>query len=239
MHRTSTIVGDIADPHVAEVLDALRERDCEPAVLDAAALETMPWTWRDGRFTFGDHDVLRGRGWIRRVHPTAWGPPDASAWVDVVEAAIRTSAVAWLTTIDHLHAAENTLVQDAAARRALVRAPGTVAATSSPHLLRDRLHATRALRVVTLRERAWVCGQGPEPSTASFERVHRPEVEDDALRLARLLRVGFSSQEWVETDDGCWFAALNPSGDWLFLPEPVAGEITDALAAWLAIDDDG
>jgi hypothetical protein len=62
-------------------------------------------------------------------------------------------------------------------------------------------------------------------------------VQQVALGLAVSLGLGFSSQDWVETADGYWFLDLNPSGQWLFLPELVAHPVTSAVAAWLGGED--
>jgi hypothetical protein len=47
--------------------------------------------------------------------------------------------------------------------------------------------------------------------------------------------VGYSSQDWIVTATGVsHFIDLNPAGQWLFLPNPGAREITDAIAEWLS-----
>jgi hypothetical protein len=46
--------------------------------------------------------------------------------------------------------------------------------------------------------------------------------------------VAYSSQDWI--DDGApepAFIDLNPAGQWLFLPESIAGAVTEAIAAHL------
>ena len=60
----------------------------------------------------------------------------------------------------------------------------------------------------------------------------------DSLRLAEAVGVRQSSQDWILADEGAYFIDLNPVGQWLFLPSPVADAGTSMLAAWLDGCDD-
>jgi hypothetical protein len=109
---------------------------------------------------------------------------------------------------------------------------------SAPFLCQRRLVAAAHLRVVTVGKRSWCCelsaGKAPldwrdsEETHSSFNRVARPSVEHDAVRLAQVLGVGYSSQDWIVDRDGrTHFIDLNPAGQWLFLP--VAEDVTEAI----------
>ncbi len=114
----------------------------------------------------------------------------------------------------------------------------------APFLAQQRLRAERHLRVVTVAQRAWVCALDADgldldwrrtaAAHRQFHRVQEPAVAAAALRLASALEVGYSSQDWVVCDGQAWFVDLNPAGQWLFLPDPTAAEVTTAIAAWLA-----
>lgn len=58
-------------------------------------------------------------------------------------------------------------------------------------------------------------------------------VGTQAVDLATALRCGYSSQDWIVTADDTYVIDVNPAGQWLFLPEPFASEITEALAVAL------
>jgi hypothetical protein len=114
----------------------------------------------------------------------------------------------------------------------------------APFIAQQSVRADRHLRVVTVRERAWVCaldasGLGVDwrrtrAAHEGFHRVDEPGVAEAAVRLADALEVGYSSQDWVEGDGLTWFLDLNPGGQWLFLPDPTGAEVAEAIAAWLA-----
>jgi hypothetical protein len=125
--------------------------------------------------------------------------------------------------------------------------PALDALAASPFLLQELLDAERHLRVVTVRDQAWVCSLDAsglpldwrleDRAHDSFQRTDAyPEVVEDALRLSRRLAVGYSSQDWVVRRSSRWFLDLNPGGQWLFLPSSVREEVTEAIAGWLAGD---
>ena len=114
----------------------------------------------------------------------------------------------------------------------------------APFLAQERLEAERHLRIVTVGERAWCCRldatglpldwRREEAAHDAFEpTMAYASAGQDALRLARALRSGYSSQDWVVAANAVWFLDFNPGGQWLFLPEPVAGEVTRAIGDWL------
>lgn len=119
------------------------------------------------------------------------------------------------------------------------------ALSTAPFLVQRRLLARRHLRVVTVLERVWAAGLEAESFPLDWRQepiAHRSfvsgyipkEVLEGARRLALELHLGYSSQDWVVCDDGCYVIDVNPGGQWLFLPEPMATEISDAIGAGLA-----
>jgi hypothetical protein len=124
--------------------------------------------------------------------------------------------------------------------------PQDVALLSGPpFLVQERLDAVAHLRVVTVRDRSWVCrldASGLPLDWREEPRAHRewvasvkePEVAANALRIAAEMGVGYSSQDWVVSADGRRvFLDLNPAGQWLFLPTPTGRAVTAAIADFL------
>lgn len=113
----------------------------------------------------------------------------------------------------------------------------------APFITQERLEADRHLRVVTVRDAAWVAelDSGGMPldwrreavAHGSFAVADEPAVARDALRLAAVLGVGYSSQDWIVEAGEAVFIDLNPAGQWLFLPEEIASAVTAAIAEWL------
>lgn len=121
------------------------------------------------------------------------------------------------------------------------------ALAGAPFLIQQRLVAQEHLRIVTVRDQAWCCSLSAEGLPLDWRRedeAHdgfRPadgydDVLVQALRIATELGVGYSSQDWIVTKDAVWFIDLNPGGQWLFLPDPVADDVTRAIATWLVGD---
>ncbi len=115
---------------------------------------------------------------------------------------------------------------------------------AAPFLIQELLVAEQHLRVVVVGERVWVCeldGESrpldwrrqEEAHDAFLQSTGHAEVRANAYRLCRELGIGYASQDWIVTPNGTFFLDLNPSGQWLFLPEPAASEITHAIAQWL------
>jgi len=112
----------------------------------------------------------------------------------------------------------------------------------TPFLLQQRLFAERHHRVVTVHDTAWAASldasapldwRSESSSHGSFVAEDNLALSEKARSVARELRLGYSSQDWIETDHGLFLVDVNPGGQWLFLPDPMASEITSAIANWL------
>ncbi|HEX5374957.1 MAG TPA: hypothetical protein VFW48_02255 [Solirubrobacterales bacterium] len=114
---------------------------------------------------------------------------------------------------------------------------------AAPFILQARLKTKRHLRVVTVSGQAWACElaadglpldwRRDEAAHDSFLPTSEPAVERKALQLAATLELGYSSQDWITTENGAFFIDLNPAGQWMFLPQEVSSAITEAIATWL------
>ena len=115
---------------------------------------------------------------------------------------------------------------------------------TAPFLAQRKLEARRHLRVVTVRQRLWSASiEGHDwpldwreaaEAHAAFVSTEPPaEVATGAVAMAEHLDLGYSSQDWLLCDDGCYVVDINPAGQWLFLPEPIASSVAGALAVWL------
>ena len=124
-----------------------------------------------------------------------------------------------------------------------VLASGDFAA--APFVAQERIAVQRHLRVVTagneVRTAAIDAADWPldwrmaEDAHGAWRRHDSPEVESQALRLVNALGVGFSSQDWLVPEKGpAVFIDLNPAGQWMFLPEDVAGPITNNIVDFLS-----
>jgi hypothetical protein len=124
-------------------------------------------------------------------------------------------------------------------------APELEALAGAPFLIQELLEAETHLRIATVVERTWVCALDAEGLPADWRRVDRAhdafepshdygDVAAAAVELTKKLGVRYSSQDWVIARGESYFLDLNPGGQWLFLPEPVASEVTAAIAEWLA-----
>lgn len=114
----------------------------------------------------------------------------------------------------------------------------------APFIAQQKLTVRTHLRVVTVGHKAWVAQLTAEGRPLDWRQ--QPEAHDSwlpggsqevvefALSLASELKIGYSSQDWVSCDDGVYFLDLNPAGQWLFLPEPIASEVTTEVADFLA-----
>lgn len=115
---------------------------------------------------------------------------------------------------------------------------------AAPFLAQRKLKALRHLRVVTVRDRIWAASidgaewpldwrEAPEAHSAFVPTEAPTEVADGALALTESLKLGYSSQDWLICEDGCYVVDINPAGQWLFLPEPIASSVAEAIATWL------
>lgn len=114
----------------------------------------------------------------------------------------------------------------------------------APFLAQKQLHSLTHLRVVTVQSQAWVTELAADGLPCDWRRdqeshesftisdVHQ-DVAEAASGLAANLQCGYTSQDWIVDALGPAFIDLNPGGQWLFLPEPVAGDVTTALSAIL------
>lgn len=113
----------------------------------------------------------------------------------------------------------------------------------APFLAQSVMSARKHLRIVTVRDDAWVAELDSEglpldwrshgPAHTSFRAASWPHVRASAIQLAASLGVGMSAQDWLIDEEGPVFLDLNPGGQWLFLPEEVSRPATKALAGWL------
>lgn len=115
-------------------------------------------------------------------------------------------------------------------------------------LAQRQLDALVHLRVVTVGSAAWTCElqanslpmdwrEKAEAHDSFAATSAFPDVEALAVRLAQSLECGYTSQDWIITATGPHFIDLNPGGQWLFLPESVAGQVTTTLAAALSAEN--
>ncbi len=120
----------------------------------------------------------------------------------------------------------------------------------APFIVQQPITARSHLRVVTVEQHAWTCcldaGGLPVDWRAAPEahhgwrQVQHDDAEADACGLGKALGLGYSSQDWIVDDSGrTWLVDVNPAGQWLFLPDPVASEVTDAIATWLVRNEAG
>ena len=135
--------------------------------------------------------------------------------------------------------------EDSAARIVPTTALSTAeveAVRGAPFLIQQRIEAEAHARIVTVRSRTfgavldasnqpldWRLSKEAHTSFAPFE------VPDQvclwAAAAARANGVGYSAQDWILDKEGrWWFIDLNPAGQWLFLPGPVADAVTAAVA---------
>ncbi len=116
----------------------------------------------------------------------------------------------------------------------------------TPFLLQERITASTHLRVVTVRGQCWVAEldadsvpldwRAEEAAHSSFRATYgtHDTVAKAAARLADDLGLGYSSQDWILTPSGDEVLLdVNPAGQWLFLPEPIASAVSAAIASWL------
>ncbi|MFG1966096.1 RimK family alpha-L-glutamate ligase [Nonomuraea sp. NPDC049028] len=119
------------------------------------------------------------------------------------------------------------------------------ALAETPFIAQTRICARLHLRVVTVGEEIWgaALDAANQPldwratpiAHRSFTAAVLPtEVAHGALAVANALGLGYSSQDWALADEGAYLLDVNPAGQWLFLPQPIAVPVTAALAAWLS-----
>ncbi len=127
-----------------------------------------------------------------------------------------------------------------------LRDPAFTELGPSPFLIQEQLLTKMHLRVVTVKDQSWVTaldGAGLPLDWRSEEAAHSSfvtltkaplELSSQAVELARSLGLGYSSQDWVCTEsDELVLLDVNPSGQWLFLPDEIGSDVARAIAAWL------
>ena len=117
--------------------------------------------------------------------------------------------------------------------------------TSPPMLFQELLPARHHLRVVCVGDNVW-CGclnadglpvdwRSDNDAHDSFRMIDTPtDVETGARRMNDALGIRYSSQDWIVTQDRSVLIDVNPNGQWLFLPEPIATEVSKSIASWLS-----
>jgi glutathione synthase/RimK-type ligase-like ATP-grasp enzyme len=118
-----------------------------------------------------------------------------------------------------------------------------------PFICQERLRARRHVRIVTVETDAWAAQLDATDRPLDWRKdrpAHRefqpwPDPPEDAIsgaiKLTSALKLGYSSQDWILTDQGLYFLDLNPGGQWLFLPDEISTQVTAALAAWMLRTD--
>ncbi len=115
-----------------------------------------------------------------------------------------------------------------------------------PVIVQERIDAEAHLRVVTIGQRTFAAAlrtaeldwRSELSNHESFAPVADLDLmrllEDQAQRVARVLQLGYSAQDWVLARSGkLFFLEANPNGQWLFLDDAFSGQISEFLAAEL------
>lgn len=114
----------------------------------------------------------------------------------------------------------------------------------APFIVQELVDAQRHLRVVTVGDQVWVAALTTSSADpADWRRtvanhvafVEAPDaipcVATGATAIADELALGYSSQDWVQTPEGrTVLLDVNPSGQWLFLPDAIGLGVAGALA---------
>jgi hypothetical protein len=116
---------------------------------------------------------------------------------------------------------------------------------AAPFVAQEALRVITHYRAVTVRDAVWVAELGAEgrpldwrqQEAAHFSWVvgENNDVGVSALRLAELMQIGYSSQDWVFDGERYVFLDLNPGGQWMFLPEAISRSVTQAIASFLNV----
>jgi hypothetical protein len=113
----------------------------------------------------------------------------------------------------------------------------------APFLLQRRIEASAHYRVVTVDSSVFVACLDATGLPADWRKVpaahhnfvaqQEPELERQAISVARVLHLGYSSQDWIREGQQFHLLDVNPGGQWLFLPPEVGDSVSDAIAGWL------
>lgn len=231
------MVGSNDDPHVSAVLASTSARPV--LVIDVATFAARSYALEDGYLRVddapgketveigGDWNV---RGWIRRIAPPEWQRGLAvesheaavnTAWLALLTAAVRTCGVTWLTGLDALVAAENKLVQQAAARKVGAWTPPTIV-TSDANAAQDALGDDIVLKPL---------GPGHFFEDGKPRVVYAAAVSSSDRELGALASAPFLAQRRIHArrhlrvvtvQDSVWAAELDASShtmDWRADPD--------------------
>jgi hypothetical protein len=113
----------------------------------------------------------------------------------------------------------------------------------APFIAQELVAAESHYRIVTVRENAWVAKLSAEGRPIDWRQQTRahyewePATDDDcakkAIELAQAFGLGYSSQDWLVKGSQRFFIDLNPGGQWLFLPNVIASDVTKSIARFL------
>lgn len=115
----------------------------------------------------------------------------------------------------------------------------------APFIAQRFIKAEKHLRVVTFFDHIW-CASLDANSCVDWREMlpefrHKwnifappQELQSNALKIAGLAGIAFSSQDWLLSSDGrFWFLDLNPVGRWLFLPQQIVDSVANLFVQWL------
>ncbi len=122
--------------------------------------------------------------------------------------------------------------------------------SAAPFIAQRRLVPRSHFRVITVDRDVWAAelsAANRPPDWRADHSAHRSfktvtprlDVASGALAIAKELRLGYTSQDWILADDGPYLLDVNPAGQWLFLPPYVSKTVTAALASWLLTAEHG
>lgn len=116
--------------------------------------------------------------------------------------------------------------------------------TSPPLIFQEHLAALAHLRVVVVKSSVWACElnatglpvdwrMDDQAHDAFSEIVVPASIALGAVAINRALKLGYSSQDWIKTNEGYSLVDVNPGGQWLFLPRSVSERVSASIADWL------
>jgi len=223
------IVGSGEDPHVQAVARGLTD----PVLIDVDTL-------RQGRLALRGNSLLEatsegwepvaraGRGWIRRFAPAGWTKgtqthsqhaAEQAAWLSMLVSYVRVGGISWMTSIDHMLAAENKMRLAQVAATVNAPCPPTVLATS-PKAAAEIL-GTDQLVAKPIGPASFLVGDDylSVPTSEVSELVdiplvHEPYLYQQTVRALRHIRV-------VTVCERSWFLSRsvhdNEPVDWRYL----------------------
>lgn len=117
----------------------------------------------------------------------------------------------------------------------------------APFIYQELVRSVSHFRVVTVMGQAWVAELDAhncdgidwrltDSAHDAFLNVTEREARlaGLAVALAGQLSLGFSSQDWIRDETGrTYFLDMNPSGQWMFLPDAITRAVAQAIATFL------